>query len=55
MVPYNYIRECAGHLLLARRSVFENLNFSEIQYRRNAYVTKYCAMKLQGVSKPSSS
>ena len=54
MVPYNYIKECAGHLLLARRYDAENLNPLELQYSRNAFVANYCALKMQGVNMPSS-
>ena len=53
MVPYNYIKECAGHLLLARKYDAENLDPSEMQYSRNAFVANYCALKLQGVPIPS--
>lgn len=53
MIPYCYIKECAGHLLLARRYDAENMNLSELQYSRNAFVANYCALRLQGVPMPS--
>lgn len=51
-IPYIYIKECAGHLLLARDFNGIELNPDEMQFSKNAFVANYYALKLQGVSLP---
>ena len=53
MIPYNYIKECAGHLLLARKYNAIDLNSDEMQYSRNAFVANYYALKSKDVPMPS--
>ena len=53
-VPYNYMKECAGHLLLARRYDGIDLKPEEMQFSNNAFVANYYALKSQNLSMPSS-
>lgn len=52
LIPYNYIKECAGHLLLARKYNGLELNADEMQLSKNAFVANYFALKLQDVVLP---
>lgn len=51
-IPYYYIKECAGHLHMARKFDGLNLNPQEMQFSSNAFVANYYALKLQGVPVP---
>lgn len=53
-IPYLYIDECAGHLLLARRFDGLDLQPDEMQFSRNAFVANYYRLKLAGVEMPNS-
>ena len=48
-VPYYYIKECAGHLHMARKFDGLNLNPNEMQYSCNAFVSNYYALKESGI------
>jgi len=52
IVPYYYIRECAGHLHMARKFNGLELDPQEMQYSSNAFVSNYYALKAQGISVP---
>lgn len=52
LIPYNYIKECAGHLLLARKYDGLDLDPEEMKLSRNAFVANYYAQKLNGISMP---
>lgn len=54
LVPYNYMKECAGHLLLARKYDGIDLKAEEMQYSKNAFVANYYALKSQDIPMPSS-
>lgn len=54
LVPYNYMKECAGHLLLARKYDGIELKAEEMQYSKNAFVANYYALKSQNIPMPSS-
>jgi hypothetical protein len=54
LVPYNYMKECAGHLLLARKYDGIDLKAEEMQYSKNAFVANYYALKSQNITMPSS-
>lgn len=54
LVPYNYMKECAGHLLLARKYDGIELNAEEMQFSKNAFVANYYALKSQNIPMPSS-
>lgn len=51
-IPYYYIRECAGHLHMARKFDGLVLDPEEMQYSSNAFVSNYYALKLKGVPVP---
>lgn len=51
-IPYYYIKECAGHLHMARKFDGLNLNAEEMQFSSNAFVSNYYALKQKGVSVP---
>ena len=51
-IPYHYIKECAGHLLLARKYDGLDLNPDEMQLSKNAFVANYYALKSHGVPMP---
>lgn len=52
-IPYFYINECAGHLLLARKfDGIQNLKADEMQFSSNAFVSNYFALKKQGIRMP---
>lgn len=51
-VPYYYIKECAGHLHMARKFDGLNLNPEEMLHSCNAFVSNYYALKLQNISVP---
>ncbi len=51
-IPYCYIKECAGHLLMARKFDGIELDPTEMQYSSNAFVANYYACKLQGQKLP---
>lgn len=53
-IPYFYIRECAGHLHMARKFDGIDLDPHEMQYSSNAFVANYYALKAQGVHMPES-
>ena len=53
-IPSYYIKECAGHLHMARKFDGLELDPMEMQYSSNAFVSNYYALKTQGVSMPSS-
>lgn len=53
-VPYNYMKECAGHLLLARKYDGIDLQPEEMQFSKNAFVANYYALRSQNVPMPSS-
>lgn len=53
-IPYVYIEECAGHLLMARNFNGLDLNAEEMQYSGNAFVANYYRLKKKGASLPSS-
>lgn len=53
-IPFYYIKECAGHLLLARHYDGLELSSAEMQFSKNAFVANYYALKEQNVSMPSS-
>lgn len=48
-VPYYYIKECAGHLHMARKFDGLDLDPNEMQYSCNAFVSNYYALKEQGI------
>lgn len=48
-VPYYYIKECAGHLHMARKFDGLNLDPNEMQYSCNAFVSNYYALKERGI------
>ena len=54
LIPYNYMKECAGHLLLARKYDGIDLKAEEMQFSKNAFVANYYALKSQNVRMPSS-
>ena len=54
LIPYNYMKECAGHMLLARKYDDLELNPDEMQFSKNAFVANYYALKAQNVSMPNS-
>ena len=54
LIPYNYIKECAGHLLNARKYDGLDLDQDEMQHSKNAFVANYYALKRQNVPMPSS-
>lgn len=51
-ISYNYIKECAGHLHMAKK--YDGLDFGEDEmiYSSNAFVSNYYALKKQGVKVP---
>lgn len=51
-IPYYYIKECAGHLHMARKFDGLILNPEEMQYSSNAFVSNYYALKQKGISVP---
>ena len=53
-VPYYYIKECAGHLHMARLFDGLTLDPNEMRYSSNAFVSNYYALKQQGISMPES-
>ena len=53
-VPFVYLEECAGHLLMARNFDGLDLDENEMQYSRNAFVANYCYLKLKGEPLPNS-
>lgn len=53
-IPYFYIKECAGHLHMARKFDGLDLDPNEMQYSSNAFVANYYALKKQGVHMPDS-
>lgn len=53
-IPYNYIKECAGHLLNARKYDGLDLDQDEMQHSKNAFVANYYALKRQNIPMPSS-
>lgn len=53
-IPFYYIKECAGHLYLARKFDGLDLDPAEMQYSSNAFVSNYYALKSQGISMPDS-
>lgn len=53
-MPYYYIKECAGHLLLARKYDGLELDPQEMQLSKNAFVANYFAMKMQNIRMPES-
>ena len=54
LIPYNYIKECAGHLLNARKYDGLDLDQDEMQHSKNAFVANYYALKRQNVPMPRS-
>lgn len=52
-IPYYYIKECAGHLLMARKFDGVDLNPAEMQYSSNAFVANYYACSLQKIPLPT--
>ena len=52
-IPFFYVKECAGHLLQARKYDNLNLNEEELQYSRNAFVANYYSLKVQNQKLPS--
>lgn len=54
LIPYYYLKECAGHLLLARKYNELELNPTEMQHSKNAFVANYYALKAQGIPMPGS-
>lgn len=54
LIPYNYIKECAGHLLIARKYDGLDLDLDEMQHSKNAFVANYFALKRQNVPMPNS-
>lgn len=53
-VSYYYIKECAGHLHMARKYDGLNLKPEEMVYSSNAFVSNYYSLKMQGISVPNS-
>ena len=53
-IPYVYIEECAGHLLMARKFNGLDLNAAEMQYSSNAFVANYYRLKSKGATLPAS-
>ena len=53
-IPYFYIKECAGHLHMARKFDGIDLDPNEMQYSSNAFVANYYALRAQGVHMPDS-
>ena len=53
-IPYVYLEECAGHLLMARKFNGLDLNAAEMQYSSNAFVANYYRLKKKGASLPAS-
>ncbi len=53
-IPFYYIKECAGHLHMARKFDGLDLDPREMQYSGNAFVSNYYALKLQGIPVPAS-
>lgn len=53
LIPYNYIKECAGHLLNARKYYGLELDEEEMQHSRNAFVANYYALKQQNIAVPN--
>lgn len=53
-VSYNYIKECAGHLHMARKYDGLDLNPEEMVYSSNAFVSHYYSLKKQGIDLPNS-
>lgn len=51
-IPSYYIKECAGHLLMARKFDGVCLDPKEMQYSSNAFVANYYACLLQNISLP---
>lgn len=51
-VPYFYIKECAGHLHMARKFDGLTLDPNEMRYSSNAFVSNYYALKQQGIPLP---
>lgn len=51
-VSYYYIKECAGHLHMARKYDGLDLNPDEMIYSSNAFVSNYYSLKKQGVKVP---
>lgn len=51
-IPYYYIKECAGHLHMARKFDGLDLNPDEMQYSCNAFVSNYYALKKQKIAVP---
>ena len=54
LIPYNYIKECAGHLLNARKYDGLDLVQDEMQHSKNAFVANYYALKGQNIPMPNS-
>lgn len=51
-IPYYYIKECAGHLHMARKFNGLDLNADEMQFSSNAFVSNYYTLKSQGIHVP---
>lgn len=52
-VSYNYIKECAGHLHMARKYDGIELNPDEMIYSSNAFVSHYYSLMKQGIELPN--
>lgn len=51
-IPQQYIKECAGHLHMARKYNDIVLDPNEMVFSNNAFVSYYYSLKLQGVELP---
>lgn len=51
-IPQQYIKECAGHLHMARKYNDIVLDPKEMVFSNNAFVSYYYSLKLQGVDLP---
>lgn len=52
-IPYIYIKECAGHLHMARKYNDIQLNPAEMIYSNNAFVAHYYSLLRQGIELPA--
>lgn len=51
-MPYYYINECAGHLLIARKYIGFEDQSKELEFSNNAFISNYFNLKNRGIKVP---
>jgi len=52
-IPYFYVKECAGHILLARKYCDIQFNEDEMIFSQNAFIAHYFSLKQRGIRVPN--